>query len=426
MTATPFDKLPKSAINVLPMDQTRSDTYCGWNGSDLNLQIYDCDTMEPDKFADHILSHNGDLIQAGKKFFVPAKSTKESHRLMKEVLCTKYGFHTIMINGDGIHVYAPDGRMYDQYNKIKISHSENKVRKFDKNVDELLPILKRIYSEMNLSRFPVAITGYLCIGRGITIISEDFQIDVGILSYAPDRPSASQLAGRMKKNGKHWKNLVKPDVFTTTCFNKCATDMETLSSTLAILANEKQKHQCTTILDKDDISDIYTTPLPKPKFGKLPSSNKPSVLKDEEYNACKCNVQIIPIDKDLKTFFNVNTTEELYKMKTDILYEQLSKFSEFPEKYKNYKVHKWCIDTTEKFTKYSIEKRYKQGKSFYEPILSQTKMDTDMMQSTDYDNRNKNHENYVMMYFIHKDKLNKTGVDEIMLSPWNGEAYKHT
>ena len=76
--------------------------------------------MEPDKYADHILSHNRHLNKEGKKFFVPAKSTKESHRLMKEVLCTKYGFHTIMINGDGIHVYAPDGRMYDQYNKIKI------------------------------------------------------------------------------------------------------------------------------------------------------------------------------------------------------------------------------------------------------------------------------------------------------------------
>lgn len=420
LTATPFDKLPQTVINVLPMDQTRSENYCGWNDSDLNLHIFDLDHMGTIEFADHILHANQHLIQPGKKFFIPAESLKESHKKMKDLLCNKYHFHTIIINGDGIIVYSPDGRLYDKYNKVSLPHDPSRVRKFDKNIDELLPILRRIYSELKLDQVPVAITGYICMGRGITIIAQDFQIDTGILSHAPDRPSASQMGGRLKKNGRQWENLVIPDVFTTKKFNQYAIDMETLSSTLAIVAKEKQQREGTTILNGDDIQSIYTdsssvtTTKPiKATRRKKSDIEKDNILKNVQYDMCKCAIQLIPFNEDIKQAFGVETIKDLYKTKTNILYNRLCQYANIPEQYKNYNAHKWCIDTKPKFVKYGIEKRYNTGKSFYESVLYKKGKDENQP------DMNENNKNYVIMYFVTYGNRN-----EIMISPWNGEAYQ--
>ena len=62
---------------------------------------------------------------------------------------------------------------------------------------------------MKLFRKPFAITGNICIGRGITINSEKFMITHMVFppSLARTPEVASQIAGRGCGYFKHWKKL---------------------------------------------------------------------------------------------------------------------------------------------------------------------------------------------------------------------------
>ena len=66
-----------------------------------------------------------------------------------------------------------------------------------------------VYKKHNLKEFPIVITGNICIGRGISIVSENFMTDYGILSLCHNQQEASQNAGRLKGNikGFHLTNL---------------------------------------------------------------------------------------------------------------------------------------------------------------------------------------------------------------------------
>ena len=82
---------------------------------------------------------------------------------------------------------------------------------------DLSEFLLELYKKHNLSRFPIAITGYDCIQRGITISSENFMLTHGIMPCSINnsdsgRAFVSQIAGRMKGNQEEQSNSVE-DMF---------------------------------------------------------------------------------------------------------------------------------------------------------------------------------------------------------------------
>ena len=237
LTAT-SDKLFKEYenINVFPIENTTTPNYHGWNDNDIQLveNIGSCES-----FINRVLDKIAfKYIRPGTKWFIPSEFKKKSHNIVADI-CKKYGFAVIIVNGDGIKLILPDYRIF-----------------IYKKDNELNEIICRLYLEHNLNKYPIAITGNICIGRGISIMSNNFMIDYGILSLCHNKQEASQNAGRLKGNIKNWSNYKKPIVFTTENFNKIAIEWERKSRELAKLAFKKQQHGESTIICENEFKTI--------------------------------------------------------------------------------------------------------------------------------------------------------------------------
>ena len=236
ITATPKKLFTKyGMMNVFPLENTTMDTYHGWNDNDIKIIDSHGKTIE---FIDDVLNHQQHLIIPGTKWFIPADSGKKSHKKAMEI-CREHKMATIIINGDGVKLYMPNLEVYDY-----------------KKDEELNKILIKIYREHNLCDYALSITGYLCIGRGISITSPEFMFDYGILSNTKNPQEASQNAGRLKGNMKAWPNYKPPIVFTTDKFNSVAIEWEKKSRGLAELAFRKDLEGKSTIITKNEYKTV--------------------------------------------------------------------------------------------------------------------------------------------------------------------------
>ena len=232
ITATPKALFTKyQALNVFPLENTTTPDYHGWGDNVIRTFEVAGNCIS---FAAHILENHKECILPGTKWFVPAEFKKSSHEKMAEV-CGRFGMATIIINGEGVKFYLP--------NRF--------VKVFKKN-EELKNIILKIYTENELHKFPLVVTGNLCIGRGVSIMSKNFMFDYGILSCCNNPQEASQNAGRLKGNIKSWPGYKPPVVFTTLKFDAIAVEWEKKSRALAQLAFQKEQNGLSTVITKNE------------------------------------------------------------------------------------------------------------------------------------------------------------------------------
>lgn len=236
ITATPkklFDVYKQ--MNVLPIEKATSPNYHGWNDNDITL----VDHVAGNEFVRHVLDKCAkELIVPGSKWFIPAGYQKKYHNAVKDI-CVERGIATFIVNGDGIKLYLPN----------KTFHI------YDKD-EELNTKIIKIYKDHFLENYPLAITGNICIGRGISIISEDFMIDYGILSLCHNQQEASQNSGRLKGNIKGFSSYKPFKVFTTEQFDKVAKEWENKSRGLAELAFKRSEEGKSTIITKNEFKTV--------------------------------------------------------------------------------------------------------------------------------------------------------------------------
>lgn len=222
ITATP-ERIIKyfKEIKIWPIENPTLETYHSWN--DNNITVYDNNICKSNTdFINHILQTKNEEIKPGTKWFIPANSLIASHINYKDILRSN-GFSVLIINGNGINIYMPDG---------EIINCEK-----DDMPDTLIP---KIYDKYKLYRFPFAITGYHCISRGISISSSRFMLTHAIMPMKiKNKNELSQIAGRMKGNQKGWSNYKIPKVYCTDNFNKIAKNVEEKTIKLAEIAFEE-------------------------------------------------------------------------------------------------------------------------------------------------------------------------------------------
>lgn len=234
ITATPQPLFKKyQYMNVFPIEVTTSTLYHGWKDNEINIIEKEGSYLD---FIHHVLSIViPDKIIPGTKWFIPGLNIKKSHCAIKN-LCIEKGMAVICVNGDGIVITIPETLQLFKYEKDDNFN--------DKIID--------LYNRHNLERFAVVITGYICIGRGITIMSNNFILDYAIFSHYSDKNEASQLAGRIKGNIKGFANYKPCIVYTTEKFDSIATELEQKSRYLAELSFKKQQRGQPTIIDKTE------------------------------------------------------------------------------------------------------------------------------------------------------------------------------
>ena len=91
---------------------------------------------------------------------------------------------------------------------------------------------------------------------GISIMSENFVLDYGILSLCDNQQEASQNSGRLKGNIKGWQTYKPPVVFTTRKFNGVAEEWESKSRGLAELAFKLDAEGKSTVITKTEFKTL--------------------------------------------------------------------------------------------------------------------------------------------------------------------------
>ncbi len=182
------------------------------------------------QYVQKVISGYKENIKNGQVFFIPAEKSVKSHIKTKDFLI-KQGFNVFVL--DGIHkkLFMSDGEIIDiekisLQNNVLLQNSNKGTPLKNMQPAEWLGI---IYKNYNLDKKIVAITGKLCVDRGITINSKDMlithQILFGNSGSEKAKDTLYQLAGRVNGNYKHFMKQ-KPVIFTTETIKKIIYERE--------------------------------------------------------------------------------------------------------------------------------------------------------------------------------------------------------
>ena len=189
---------------------------------------------------ENILDEYFKNAELGCKWYIPGKDNKKSHYNIKDI-CINKNMAVFIKNSDGLVLFTP-------YNRAGKTIKE-------KNNMCMNDIIVNAINENNLHKYQIVVTGYRCIGRGITFQNEDFMFDYGILINLNDRSSASQLFGRLRGNIKEYNNYEKPTVFIDKISYKKIKENNSISTQIGILAYYNDKNEA-SFIDKDTYNSL--------------------------------------------------------------------------------------------------------------------------------------------------------------------------
>jgi len=165
--------------------------------------------------------HEETLTKPGVRLFAPGNIQKMTHNEIADFLRTK-GYAVMILNGTDKCIIKPDG------SKINIADhmDENKP-------EEIGKVMTRIYYDNGLDKGMFAITGQLCLGRGLTFQNERFLFDFGIIPPMSDAANAYQCACRMAGNIKKVEGYRQATLVTTMKMKQTILKQEEIAATLA-------------------------------------------------------------------------------------------------------------------------------------------------------------------------------------------------
>lgn len=167
-------------LNVLPYLKTHPDCYVGLrNAIRRETNIVVGSAVE---YVRHVMTSQREiLMKPGMRAFIPGSNSTASHDAIADFLHKECGFVVIIINGQRKEILVPGQQdPIDLRSYLTIQN--------DETPQEFNTQLAKLYKENNWSRFPLAITGYMCIQRGVTFqcgsldgVHDGFLFDYGII-----------------------------------------------------------------------------------------------------------------------------------------------------------------------------------------------------------------------------------------------------
>lgn len=191
-------------IKVIPFQFTSNqETYHAFQ--DCVILTDDTAGQAPEYFSAILQKYGNIICQPGNRLFCPGDNRTETHDAIAEEALDK-GFVVAIINGRQKALLFPRA-----LNKSPIPLIEQ----WDDNEapEEIGMKIGRLYRDMNLARYPFAITGHTCLSRGITFQNDLFMFDYGIIPNISNSATAYQTACRMNGNIRLFPGYKAPTVF---------------------------------------------------------------------------------------------------------------------------------------------------------------------------------------------------------------------
>ena len=286
VTATPNRPLLKlGPMKIIKLEQSYlHDSYHKFQDSEFSFY----ESEETEDYVTKVLCDETEELDPRTVWFMPSNVTKLGHYAIKDI-CLEHDMNCITINSDGSYLF--------------LAHPMKKIMFSIQAGEELSNTLARIYKKHNLHRKPLAITGMLCISRGITISSSEMMITHAILPPKTGNvDSIYQLSARVSGNFRHLPNWRKPKVYCTANLYKRVQEAENKAIKLA----EKCFQSDQDIVSRADYSQAdskydfheagpFTTPdlaynFLNTKFKTvITSRSKPWIIDDGYYVSSACN-----------------------------------------------------------------------------------------------------------------------------------------
>jgi hypothetical protein len=259
--------------------------------------------------------HEKDLCKPGMRLFAPGDVSRESHEKITEFLCEK-GWAVLILNGERKEIVKPNGEI------LKI---EDYVSWDNDTPEEIGKIITKIYMDTGLDQMPFAITGQMCVNRGLTFQNEQFLFDFGIGFNLADRATAYQCLARMFGNIKHFQSYKKSTIVTTSRMKKLVEQAENIAVNIGKLVHDNEL----AFVDKEtmnvaevDIKSyrIYSDErVVKKVCGLLGYNFKTTApndngFKETSLNAKKCVVSLSEAVKKVPTAYGSNDGVKTYRV----------------------------------------------------------------------------------------------------------------
>ena len=224
-------------LNVLPYQVTHP--ACYRRLKDAKRIVEDVGKSSPVDYVRHVLNkHKTKLVKPGMRAFIPGDYTKQSHEDIAEMLLA-LGFAVIILNGTHKELRIPGEEPMDLRPYLTVSDP-------DEVPDEFNTTLARMYIENDLDRFPLAITGFICVERGITFqcapVDEDhagFLFDYGIIPPITDKAEAYQTMARLFGNIGDFPDYKQCEIYTNSATFKRVQNQEEIAVNLARIVAEE-------------------------------------------------------------------------------------------------------------------------------------------------------------------------------------------
>lgn len=212
-------------IRVMPFPETHPECYVGLR--DIKLVGMDAEVSGAAAYLDETLKAHPELLAPGSKLFVPGDIERATHDAIREFL-TARGAIVLVLNGIEKAFRFPDGRT------VEIS-----LKASDETPDELSQVLAEKYREYGMDKYPVAVTGQLCLGRGITFQSRDFVFDYAVIPTIRNASAAYQCVARVLGNIRDFSPWT-PVVYMPSSTLEKVKRQERIAMNLARLVHENE------------------------------------------------------------------------------------------------------------------------------------------------------------------------------------------
>ena len=174
-----------------------------------------------------VLAKNPQLVSPGVRLFAPGDHIKVSHNDVANHLLGR-GFAVLVLNGSEKRIRLPG-------TEPSIVLADNAAPE----PEEIGRQMARLYHEHNLARFPFAVTGHQCVGRGLTFQNENFLFDFGIVPHISDPAMAYQTACRMAGNIRFLPGYKQVPLVTTSRMWTVILRQEAFAVNLARIVRER-------------------------------------------------------------------------------------------------------------------------------------------------------------------------------------------
>lgn len=318
--------------NLRTYENTHAPTYHGYHESNICLDYSKNARESADNYLENILQNQSELLSPGIRLFAPGNKFRQSHEQVCEVLI-RYGFNVLIINGPNKEFRMNDGTVICISNEL------------DEKL-EIANILNNKYHELEMYKKPFAVTGNLCIGRGITFASKinnnEFMFTHAVIPEVTNGDEGYQIVSRCCGNIKTFDTYAIPKIFISEHSDELIRQQERIAINFAKKYFVEGTVEPTIKVTPQLLKDVYGEENFKTK------KHRQKKTKEEKEEEQKFNAGL---DGDMTEFHTLQDANEFCKkIKPDSRAEQEITFREHKDENKPF-----VCSTTKNKQKYSYD-----------------------------------------------------------------------